>query len=138
MRINIEAIKNKAKERPEGYVEDVLSQGVVVGNFLEIEALKYKKLLDKYAPNTPMPAAKCCNQMPPVATQLKNAANAAGRVVGALVRGEGVLAPQDEVERRKGICGGCQFLNGNRCSKCGCFYSRKVQLLTEKCPIGLW
>lgn len=140
MRINIDAIKNKAGERPEGYVEDVLSKGVIVGNFLEIQPLVYKRLLEKYAPHTPMPPSKCCNQMPPLATQLKNVVGAAGRVVEASLRGQGVLADPQTVERRQSVCSGCEFwvAEKKRCSVCGCRTEYKLRLLTEKCPKGKW
>lgn len=49
MKILISSIKSKASSRPEGYIEDVLSQGVVEGDFLIIDPPKYKLLLDKYA-----------------------------------------------------------------------------------------
>ena len=50
MKILIEAIKANSKNRPDGYVADCLSQGVVNGEWLEIEPSSYRELLNKYRP----------------------------------------------------------------------------------------
>src|ERR1035437_6655146 len=48
MKILIKAIEQNSKNRPEGYYEDVISHGVVQGEFLEIDTNSYNELLNKY------------------------------------------------------------------------------------------
>lgn len=50
MKIRIQTIKQMAMARPEGYYEDVISHGIVDGEFLEITPEGYNKLLQKYRP----------------------------------------------------------------------------------------
>jgi hypothetical protein len=51
MRINIEKLKSNAINRPSGYLEDVLSKGIVNGNYLEITPAMYREMLMKYDTN---------------------------------------------------------------------------------------
>jgi hypothetical protein len=77
-------------------------------------------------------------QLPPVTTQIKNASGALIRATGALLSGERVKAPEEVIEERRAICGACEFLQGNRCVKCGCWYKTKITLSTEACPEKKW
>jgi hypothetical protein len=142
MKINIKKLKEKSSERRDGYVQDVLSKGVVTGDFLEIKPAEYKKLLEKYNPSALMPiTSNCCSKkLPPMTTQIKNVMSSAGKVVSAVMNGSRVMADKDEVEKRKNVCNQCEFLikEKGRCSKCGCFYAKKIMLDTEKCPMDFW
>lgn len=49
------------------------------------------------------------------------------------------IAPRAEVDRRRGICGGCEHRRpgpvGDYCSACGCVVAAKTTLATERCPL---
>lgn len=142
MLMRIADIKRKAKERPEGYLEDVLAHGTVRGDILVIDGPAYISLLKKYNPNGQQRVGRCCGSstasFPPLLDQMKNAAGAASRVANNLLSGRKVMAADNIVAEREAVCAGCEFLKGNRCLKCGCRYKWKIALSTEKCPIGKW
>lgn len=73
---------------------------------------------------------------PSAATMAANLAGAVGRVLGAVARGEPVLAPPGVVERRRAICLACEFHDHarGRCTRCGCG-GLKLELATEACPL---
>ena len=66
---------------------------------------------------------------------------AAGRVVAAMVNGEPIKVQPAIYYERLEICRGCEFNGerpaGVRCTKCGC-RGLKLELATERCPIGKW
>ena len=155
MKIRLNDLKEKAKNRPEGYLDDVLSRGTLEGDVFTIETPAYQALVEKYNPtalNPPVQSAGCCGgkaspsaplkrlQMPSVGVQMQNAAGAVGRTLKAAVMGERVKAPEDVIKSRQDICAGCEFLDKekNKCSKCGCYYKVKITLAQEKCPIDKW
>lgn len=94
---------------------------------------KYRALVLRLAgePTTPYP---------PVATQIGNALQAAGRVAGSLSRGECITVPQAERARRLAICEGCEYYDAGRarCRVCGCAVDLKALIASEHCPIGKW
>ena len=62
----------------------------------------------------------------------------ATRVVTAALTGYQVLAMPEVIARRQSICASCLDLQNARCVKCGCYYKTKIQLATERCPVGKW
>lgn len=50
MKILVAKIHEAAASRPEGYAEDVLSRGVIEGDWLELSNVEYFALRDKYSP----------------------------------------------------------------------------------------
>ena len=54
------------------------------------------------------------------------------RIKKNIIHDEGVL------KMRWDICIGCEFLNNNKCEKCGCFMKVKHKLKMASCPIGKW
>jgi len=57
MKIALEKLRERAKDRPAGYLEEVLSAGNIKGEFLVVTAEKYRELRGKYSrPATPEPA----------------------------------------------------------------------------------
>lgn len=90
----------------------------------------------------------------------RNAAGAVGRAIGAAIRGETVLAPQDVLQARLAVCrdgvglpadqvrdGHCDRYEPakDRCAACGCGLGAgpgglpgKASLATERCPLGRW
>ncbi len=75
---------------------------------------------------------------PPLTTQAGNLAGAVGRVVKAAVTGEPIRVSPEEHEKRHGVCMACDQLVNNRCKLCGCRFLTKIELATERCPIGKW
>jgi hypothetical protein len=145
MKIRLSELKNLASSRPTGYVDDVVSHGIITGDMLEIDRKSYLYLVNKYNPtNSRTAQVACCGRsnhpLPPLKEQMKNAVKAAGRVVSSVVQNKQVFAEQSIIDNRYNICQGCEFLNieKQRCSKCGCSYKTKIKLSTEKCPIGKW
>lgn len=47
--VNLKDIEEKAKDRPEGYLADVLAAGVINGGVVEFEEEKYGALIEKYS-----------------------------------------------------------------------------------------
>lgn len=77
-------------------------------------------------------------QFPSVHEQVINLAQAVAKAAKALTKGEQVLADIPTREGRIEMCQSCDYLNGTRCAKCGCFTTKKISLQTENCPIGKW
>ena len=59
MKIRLSSMEETAKTRPEGYLQDCLSRGIIDGPFLQISPAEYQPLLAKYRPpstiNSPHP-----------------------------------------------------------------------------------
>ena len=49
-----------------------------------------------------------------------------------------IIHDQDIIDKRWDICKGCEFLNNNKCDKCGCYMKVKTHIATSRCPIGKW
>lgn len=117
-----------ADERlPLEYRDVVRSAGQVEGAFLLISTDRLNTLKHQYG-----------RPLPPIATQLTNAASAARRVISAAVSGQPIRAAEEEIQRRKETCATCLELRNARCTQCGCYYQAKIQLATEHCPLGKW
>jgi hypothetical protein len=54
------------------------------------------------------------------------------------------LASAQEIEQRHKICLGCEFLQNNTCTQCGCniirdrVFMNKLAHKTESCPVNKW
>ena len=77
-------------------------------------------------------------QLSGIVTMAGNAIAAAGRVVKAVATGEQVRVSPEERDRRWGLCMTCPNLVNDRCKLCGCHFRAKIELATERCPIGKW
>ena len=54
-------------------------------------------------------------------------------------KGLPVLVSKDLVVERYSICEQCPHLTDEgRCTECGCFMKKKVNLAASSCPIGKW
>lgn len=105
MVIPIEHIKQRAKMRPSGYVEDVLASGKVVGNDLHLTKDTWQALSQKYQ------SASQPSVWPLWAKAIKSMAIEADKGVG------------DTVARVFGVVGGGQFKEWFKKSfgrSCGC------------------
>ena len=49
-----------------------------------------------------------------------------------------IIHDEEVLKMRWDICSSCEFLNNNKCEKCGCFMKVKHKLAMAKCPIGKW
>ena len=75
---------------------------------------------------------------PGLLQQAGNLAGAVGRVVSAVVHGEKIRVSPEERDRRWALCMTCPNLVNDRCKLCGCSFRAKIELATERCPIGKW
>ena len=49
-----------------------------------------------------------------------------------------IIHDEEVLKMRWDLCTGCEFLNNNKCEKCGCFMKVKHKLAMAKCPVGKW
>ena len=49
-----------------------------------------------------------------------------------------IIHDEEVLKMRWDICSGCEFLNNDKCEKCGCFMKVKHKLAMASCPIGKW
>ena len=49
-----------------------------------------------------------------------------------------IIHDEEVLKMRWDLCTGCEFLNNNKCEKCGCFMKVKHKLAMASCPIGKW
>lgn len=136
MKISLANIDKKAKSRPAGYKEDLLKRGRIEGDFLFVTPDAYLELWTKY--NGDSFSKGCCKSLPSASQMAHNALKAAGRLIKAGASGKPIIANPEAIQKRQEICASCEFLNGKRCTKCGCFTVLKTKLETEHCPAGKW
>ncbi|AZP03566.1 hypothetical protein [Jeotgalibaca ciconiae] len=48
------------------------------------------------------------------------------------------LADEELVKKRVGKCEMCPFRSLHTCTKCGCFYKFRANLVNKECPVGNW
>ena len=77
--------------------------------------------------------------MPPIVQQIKSALQSRLHVASWVWsnRSSPRIGKTDRDERLA-TCYGCDKLQDNRCSECGCFVKLKASLVTEHCPWLLW
>ena len=79
-------------------------------------------------------------EAPGFLTKVKNFATAAAGHVAAGMP----MASDAEIIRRHDICLGCEFLQDNACTQCGCPVARvrgyvsKLSWADSECPVGKW
>ena len=51
-----------------------------------------------------------------------------------------VFATEEKQKDRLAVCKTCPYYSSrqNRCKKCGCFLTHKVQFEVSQCPVGKW
>lgn len=86
---------------------------------------------------SPSPRAR---GLPPVFVQVRHAAAAATRALGATLAGRSVIVPKEVLAARETLCAACEENLSGRCRKCGCGvrsqFIRKTHLATERCPLN--
>jgi hypothetical protein len=92
---------------------------------------------------------KSKGELPPIRQLAKNAARSIGQEIKARINKVPPIS-QEEIDRRIGICKGCEFFTPNiptlpehqrkqeRCVKCGCYMNFKAKLRSQHCPMGKW
>jgi hypothetical protein len=53
-------------------------------------------------------------------------------------KGKPLISSAEKVEARMNICKACEFFTGERCTKCGCFMTAKVNIDAASCPLNKW
>jgi uncharacterized paraquat-inducible protein A len=79
-------------------------------------------------------------QFPSMGQMAKNLGGEIVKNVQSVAAGNSLKADDNEANRRKSICHGCQYFHKSqdRCTKCGCYMAVKVYLKASNCPIGKW
>jgi len=128
MRLRLSKIHEVAADRPVGYAEDVISHGVIDGEWLDISEDAMAALRSKYRP-----------ALPTLPAMAANATRAAIAEAKALYHGSPPVS-EDTIAARLAICHDCpQFLpNQNRCTLCGCYTALKARLRSQHCPLQKW
>jgi hypothetical protein len=132
MRIPLENLAARAKERPEGYLEDVLGRGKVDGDELELSDEAFQELVKRYA--------TVIAELPKFWEMISNFEEA---MIGWAKSGF-KTASKEEFKRRITVCSVCpnykkalELEAFPYCSACGCS-GFKPHLATVDCPLGLW
>jgi hypothetical protein len=133
MKLRISKVHEQAASRPAGYVADVLSRGVVNGEWLEISEMEHAALREKYR----------SAQDPPLPPMPEMAANYLTAQARDILHGRPRRTPEECTAILKEHCEGngtpCpHFRTDRRCSFCGCPVADKIPLAREHCPIGKW
>jgi hypothetical protein len=83
-----------------------------------------------------LPCKTCNKKMPSLGKQAVNFITA---TVDHVADGMKNVSPEEQ-ERRMSICRDCPFFveGSERCSKCGCFLSKKTKWKSSSCPINKW
>ena len=76
--------------------------------------------------------------MPSKGQMAKNVAGSFTRNLKSVMGGNSINADPDVIKERQSVCGECEHMTNNRCSKCGCWVNYKTILRAEKCPINKW
>jgi len=122
MKLHIDELKQRAKDRPKGYLTDCISRGKFDGTWLELDESQFEFLKQRYS-----------NSLPGVLEMLKNFSFS---VLAWLDAGFPVT-DKHKFQERMSHCIGCFDWIDHRCRKCGC-YALKQWLDTEHCPVGKW
>ena len=70
IRFKVAYVRSRAKDRPSGYIEDVLSRGTVEGGFVTFEDDVYDALVGKYRPPVLPPTPASSKWGPPLREEL--------------------------------------------------------------------
>jgi len=83
----------------------------------------------------------CCgkfNKMPSVTQQVKNLILSTANVLAQAALTGKIRAEPQVVGIRIGLCQKCRYLEGTRCTVCGCYIALKAGLKAESCPMRKW
>ena len=77
-------------------------------------------------------------EFPSLFTQARNLIEQAVASGTGMFRGNPLIASVEKAKARLDICATCEFFNQGRCTKCGCFMSKKAHLDAAQCPMNKW
>ena len=78
-------------------------------------------------------------KLPSKLQMAKNVVKSAVKNVKSIIDGNDLRVSDFDFDIRMEICYGCElFVEGERCSECGCFLSVKAKLYAEECPLSKW
>lgn len=138
-KIKLQVVLANAKNRKDGYVEDVIASGTQDGEFITLSDKEFQRIRREYFPKK-ISLPKKEVQLPSVSAMAKTVTKS----IGNWLRSGAPLTKEDELEKRLDACKKCEFWNSEalrgtgRCNKCGCSTWAKLRIATEKCPIGKW
>ena len=80
------------------------------------------------------------NELPPLKEQAQNLFNDLSGAIANFVKTGKVKSSDALIKSRLNICVTCDRYDAvkRRCTKCGCFTSKKVLLQNVKCPLDKW
>lgn len=80
------------------------------------------------------------NEIPPLHEQAQNLFKDLGGVLANYIKSGKVKATDEVIKERLEACVSCELYNAEkkRCTKCGCWTSKKVLFETIKCPKDKW
>ena len=124
MKFTLKQLEEKAKERPQGYKEEILSSSMKIdGELYELDDNAFIQIAKKY-------------RLPSMLERIKSFAQAinVAASIGLESRNE------QEMEQVLSICAVCPYLIVDRftCGKCGCFLVVKSRFRDFKCPVNKW
>lgn len=132
---SVDYLRERAKTKPEGYLEDMLSNGVVENNMLKMKLENVYMLFEKYGGEAIRPKLK-------EATTKEALYNFVSAMQESAKTGFKRVSSEKHKERLD-ICSQCRFwkqtayLGMGKCRKCGCS-GLKLWLSTSRCPIQKW
>ena len=77
-------------------------------------------------------------EFPSLFTQARNLIEQAVASGTGMFSGNPLIASIEKAKARLDICATCEFFNQGRCTKCGCFMSKKAHLDAAQCPMNKW
>ena len=81
------------------------------------------------------------SEYPPWWKQLKNVSEYGLKLMHhAVTHGMEIYADEEVIEKRKGICLGCEKYDPEqiRCKACGCWLEKKWKLALDECELEKW
>jgi hypothetical protein len=123
MQFSLEQIKEASKNRPQGYLEEVLALATKANDdWYYLSDENFAKIAVKY-------------RLPSVVQMIKNLAQAGAEAINDPTR-----RTEEEMNKIAPICAGCPYLivDSFRCVSCGCFLDIKMQLKAWNCPLDKW
>ena len=83
----------------------------------------------------------CCGRytkMPSIPQQTKNLVLSVANVLSYAITTGQVKAEARVIGMRVEQCNKCRYLEGTRCTVCGCFIAMKAGFKAESCPMRKW
>lgn len=132
---SLDYLRERAKKKPEGYMEDMLAHGTVQDDKLIMKIEDVNMLFEKYNGQV----IRSFDQEPGTGEVLSNFFSSVRESVKTGFR----RVSAEKHQERLDICAQCRFwrpsafMGMGKCKKCGCS-GVKLWLSTSRCPINKW